>query len=129
MQENQTENSLKNILAPQRPPLSPQEEVEFANEVAKNEISNKGQKRVFTFMIGIFLSSSLLTFVFPSAVGLWYIGAGFSIVAPIFYLLKGIVTLNKGGGQLVGFAVLLFVASLVVGYGTCLLNMSGAMRL
>lgn len=110
--------------------IQPQEQVEPVQQNTGKKVS----KFIFIATISIFAVSSLSailgslllkTSVFRAGVYLWYIAAGASVIFPILFLLWGAVTFKKGGSSLMGFAVLFFVVALVVGAGTCFVNMSG----
>ena len=56
---------------------------------------------------------------------IWYLAVGASIIFPGVFLIRGAFNLGKGGNSLIGFAGIFLMAALIVGFGTCMVNMSG----
>lgn len=100
-----------------------QEQIASINQTPATSRFPKIPRVIFIATMVVFVASSLIGYISSGAVSLWYLGVASSIFFPVVFLIWGAVTFKKGGNKLVGFAILFFLAALVVGAGTCFINM------
>ncbi len=89
----------------------------------KEKDTLKIPKIIFIATMVILIASSLSSFIFEQGVFLWYIGAPLAIFSPFLFLIVGAITFNRGGKNLMKFAALFLAVSILVGFGTCYVNM------
>ncbi len=80
---------------------------------------------VISILIGLIAmgvgSQSLMNYLI---LGTYLTTAAVSVVFSVIFLIVGTITYKKGGGRLMRFAGLFFITTLVVGTGTCFVNIS-----
>lgn len=122
--KKEIEKENENLLSEEK-----KEEEEFIKEDSSNSTVEKSGGFFKTpdgkFAKVLLIATMVLFTISMVSPYLWYFAAGASIIFPITFLIVGAFTLKKGGGNLMGFAVLFFVVALVVGTGTCFINMYG----
>ena len=99
-------------------PIQPVESVQPAVTVepVKKSWDEKIPMIMFVVTICLFLASPFLS------KNLWGIAAVTSILFYITLVIGGIVNYNKGGKSLLRVALAFFVTVLLVGFGTCVIN-------
>jgi hypothetical protein len=110
------------------------EQVTPINPATSNTSSTSGYLsssilKLLYVCLGLFIMSSLGK-LFPQGLGLfifgWYIAAGLSFLAVLLLFFRGILQGFSGKSfKLVGVSIVSFVVLLLVGYGTCLINIKG----
>lgn len=113
------------------PEQSVEEEV-FASPV-RAPAQEFNTKKLFFVCLGLFGVSSLgallshIVAIFAITIYLWYIAVGVSLISVVVLFFAGIIKGFSGKSfELVGAAIIFLVVLGVVGYGTCIVNMTGA---
>jgi hypothetical protein len=114
----------------------PEQSVE-EGAVSKLELESKPEqgfnvKQLFFVCLGLFGVSSLgallshIVPIFGITIYLWYIAVGVSLISVVVLFFAGVIKGFSGKSfEMVGYAVMFLVVLGVVGFGTCMLNMSG----
>ena len=114
MNENLTTKESKEI------PISSQ------NSAVPDLVGIKTLKRILSITIAIFVISSLGRYFVENLMFLWYVAVACGIASFLLFFIWGFIKFCKGSGaKLMGSAVLFLVVVLLVGAGTCYINLSG----